>query len=88
MSAWINLDDTVPTLEGYYWCVIKGDSEIMDGYTLYEYPDYITLIAFFPASEERNHNIWVGANAEDVTEIICWWDERIVRPEMPRWEGE
>lgn len=46
MSVWHRYDHdditTHPTEAGVYRVMVSGDSESLDGHTLYEYPDYAT----------------------------------------------
>lgn len=40
---WVDRDERGdPTAEGYYRVMIAGDSESIDGHTIYEYGDYPT----------------------------------------------
>jgi len=50
---WINQEPAVPSVEGWYRVMLPGDSESMDGFTLYEFPDYETWGYWSPASPEE-----------------------------------
>lgn len=58
-NEWINVNDesTWPTENGLYEVEIAGDSESMDGHTLYEYPDYKTTMKIFVEHEDGEKTI-------------------------------
>lgn len=49
---WIEQQPAIPPKEGWYRVMIPGDSESIDGHTIYDFPDYETWAYWYPATEE------------------------------------
>ena len=50
---WIQQNPAVPDVEGWYRVMLPGDSDSVDGHTLYDFPDYETWGYWTPASAEE-----------------------------------
>jgi len=71
----------LPMNEGIYWIRVGGDSESVDGQTVYEYEDYTTLGEItFNEKGERTITLEHGLNCEP-EEVIGWWFEKVEKPE-------
>lgn len=56
--------DDLPKEEGWYRVRVSGDSESIDGFTIYNYPDYDTWAYFTPANPEEFESFkggWKGS---------------------------
>ena len=51
MKEWIEQTPAIPTEEGWYRVMIHGDSESIDGHTIYDFPDYETWAYWTPADQ-------------------------------------
>jgi hypothetical protein len=50
---WIEQKPAIPTAEGWYRVMHPGDSESIDGHTIYDFPDYEDWAYWTPASPEE-----------------------------------
>jgi hypothetical protein len=50
---WINQQPAVPNQEGWYRVMHPGDSESIDGHTIYDFPDYEDWAYWQPADPEE-----------------------------------
>ncbi len=49
-NEWINQNPAIPPAGGWYRVMISGDSETIEGHTIYEYSDYETWGYWTPAA--------------------------------------
>lgn len=70
--SWIHRVDmqTKPTLAGYYRVMIGGDSEQVDGHTVYSFDDYETWAYFTP--NEDDGGSFVGEHDEEDFCIVAY----------------
>lgn len=52
-KVWIKQKNPVPEKEGWYVVMISGDSESIDGHTIYDFPDYETFAYWKPADDSE-----------------------------------
>jgi hypothetical protein len=50
---WVQEANPVPPAEGWYRVMVGGDSESVDGHTIYEFPDYEQWGYWTPAAPEE-----------------------------------
>lgn len=62
-------NDNFPDYEGWYRVMVSGDSEQIDGHTIYEFGDYETW-AYFTLHEDGGN--FVGVHDEDNYSIFAW----------------
>lgn len=47
---WVKQNPAIPPVEGWYRVMFPGDSESVDGHTLYDFPDYEDWAYWTPAA--------------------------------------
>lgn len=62
---WItrNTDEDFPEVDGWYRVMVSGDSESIDGHTIYAFDDYETWARFW--RDEDGNGSFVGTHDED-----------------------
>jgi len=65
-------DADFPTLAGHYRVMVAGDSESIDGHTIYDYPDYETW-AWFEPSEDGEGGNFTGTHDEENESIFAYF---------------
>lgn len=97
-TNWVtgNDKDDCPEVEGWYHVMHAGDSESVDGFTIYEYGDYAGWAYWAPYQPEETHEIegfgkitkrqYVGgwSSPHDDADSIFAWYGPIVVPEFPK----
>src|SRR6267142_455908 len=78
-----NLKDTStwPTIPGVYAVMVSGDSESIDGHTIYAFDDYRTfanLITSDPEDGEKGFINFHGYHDEDEYTIFAWYGPIII----------
>lgn len=77
---WVTRTDInhYPETAGIYRVMISGDSESMDGFTIYEYDDYETWAAFF--IDEDQNPCW-NTQHDECNEMIFAFYGPIIIPD-------
>lgn len=77
--VWISQHLSYPRREGWYRVVHSGDSESVDGYTIYDYPDYEAWAYWTPAREDEFEDFeggykgsWMCSHDEDGDFIVAF----------------
>ena len=52
-TEWINQKPAIPAAEGWYRVMHEGDSESVDGHTIYDFPDYEDWAYWTPAGPDE-----------------------------------
>ena len=72
--------DEYPSEAGHYRIRISGDSESVDGFTIYDYPDYETWAWWEPATSEELEDFpgghkgsWHTQHDEEDCMIFAWF---------------
>lgn len=70
---WIKRGDEnqLPTVSGWYRVMVSGDSESIDGHTIYDYPDYETW-AWFEYDNDEETGIFTGSHDEETDMIFAY----------------
>lgn len=63
-------EKSLPASEGWYRVMVSGDSESIDGHTIYSFDDYETWAYFIP--DEDGGGSFSGINDEDENVIFAY----------------
>jgi len=69
------IDDTggpYPTEPGHYRVMISGDSESIDGHTIYSFEDYEAWVWFNEPDEDGNPSM-VAQHDEEIETVLAWF---------------
>ena len=89
MTSWITRTskDDVPTERGWYMVMISGDSEAIDGFTIYSYPEYEQWAFWQPAEPHELEDFpggykgqFICKGEENTNDVMAYYGPFIIPP--------
>ena len=79
MTEWVHRGDgkSIPTEQGLYRVMVTGDSESIDGYTIYSFPDYATWAVFI---KDEDGGFFKCEHDEEDSFIFAYYGPIVIPP--------